>query len=89
MTGRRRNPVKTLFKVERLDAHSVIIIKSGCVMTSKKNMQLLAGELVKKELRDIVILTLDSLDDFHALSEEQMSRLGWIRKEKEDGPKPA
>lgn len=42
---------------------------------------------MKKGLRDIIILTLDSLDDFHALSEEQMGRLGWIRKEKEDGPK--
>lgn len=87
MSGRRRNPVRTLFSVEHLDGNSVLIIKAGSAMNTPKNMQQLAGELVKKGLRDIIILTLDSLDDFHALSEEQMGRLGWIRKEKEDGPK--
>ena len=88
MTGRRRNPVRTLFKVETLTPNSVIIIRAGSAMNTKKQMGQLANELVKKNLNNIIILTLESLDDFHSLNEEQMNKLGWFRKEGVDGPKP-
>lgn len=92
MTGRRRNPIRTLFKVETLTPNSVIVVKAGTAMNTEKNMKALAQELVKKGLTGIIILTLADLNDFHSISEEQMNRLGWIKKPKEEivvTPNPA
>jgi hypothetical protein len=81
MAGRRRNPVKTLFRVEHLTPNSVIIIKTGSAIDNKQQMGALANELVKRDLRTVLILRLPTLDEFQTLDEKQMNQLGWFKKE--------
>jgi methionyl-tRNA formyltransferase len=89
VTGRRRNPVKTLFKVETLTPNGAIIIRAGSAMNTKKNMNQLTDELMKRNLGSVLILTLESLEDFQFLKEDQMNRLGWFKKEVANGSRPA
>ena len=90
MSGRRRNPVRTLFKVETLTPDSVIIVRAGSAFDTKQNLESLFRELGRRNLGKVMVLRLEKLEDFHVLSEEQMNKVGWFRKEKEviDGPKP-
>jgi len=84
MPGRRRNPIKTLFKVEQLTPNSLIIIKSGSAMDTPAQMKRLAQELTIKGLGEIGVIRFASLDEFHLLSEENMAKLGWVKKGKEN-----
>lgn len=79
MTGRRRSPIRTLFKVEPLDMNCVIIIKAGSAMDTPKNKEKLAKEIVARGLKGIVILTLADLNDFVTISEQQMNKMGWMK----------
>lgn len=81
---RRRSPVKTLFKVESIEKNSVVIIKEGSALDTPQQMKRLANEMIQRDLGDVLVLKLASLDDFHVLSEAQMNRLGWWKKEGEN-----
>jgi hypothetical protein len=90
LTGRRRNPVRTFFKCANLTPNSVVIIKIGSIMDNKKQMGALANELVKRDLRTVIMLRLPTLDEINVLDEKEMNQIGWFKKEVPNAePKPA
>lgn len=82
MAGRRRNPVKTLFKVEVITNNSIVIIKTGSAMDTPAQMKQLASEMVRRNLPGVIFVRATSLDEIQVLDEASMNKAGWWRKEK-------
>jgi hypothetical protein len=59
-------------------------------MDNKKQMGALANELVKRDLRTVIMLRLPTLDEINVLDEKEMNQIGWFKKEVPNAePKPA
>lgn len=65
----------------RISDNTVVVVKLDSEIGDPKTMEAFADALGRTKLKNVILVSVENIDNVFTLSETEMARYGWFRKE--------
>lgn len=81
---KRKHRIRNDTRALKVDDGDIILLKRGGYLSTERNLNDLAASLGRTGRGRCILILVDGFDDLNILSEEEMGRNGWVRREESD-----
>lgn len=80
---KRKRRIRNDTRALRVNDGDVVLIKRNGYLATERNLNDLAASLGRTNRGRCILILVDNFDDLNVLTEEEMEKNGWVRKEKD------
>lgn len=79
---KRKQRIRNDTRALKVDDGDIILVKRGGYLSAERSLNDLAASLGRTGRGRCILILVDGFDDLSVLSEEEMGKHGWIKREK-------
>lgn len=81
---KRKHRIRKDTRALQVNDGNIILVKRGGYLSTERSLNDLAASLGRTGRGRCILILVDEFDDLSVLSEEEMGKHGWVRREEND-----